>query len=59
MGNTQNGCCDNKTKSVQLSSKEKIRLTDAYGACCQTVVIWVLGNGERVVQGLEIDTPST
>lgn len=30
-------------------------VADAYGSCCQLVVIWVLGNGERVVQGIEID----
>lgn len=34
-------------------------VADAYGACCQLVVIWVLGNGSRVVQGLEIDASAT
>lgn len=32
---------------------------DAYAACCQMVVIWVLNTGERVVQGIEIDAAAT
>lgn len=32
---------------------------DAVDACCEMVVIWVLTNGNRVVQGLEIDATAT
>lgn len=32
---------------------------DAFAACCQLVVIWILNNGERVVQGLEVDAAAT
>lgn len=32
---------------------------DAVAACCNMVVIWVLGTGARIVQGLEIDAAAT
>jgi len=32
---------------------------DAFAECCQMVVIWILGTGERVVQGIELDASAT
>ena len=34
-------------------------VADALASCCQLVVIWVLANGQLVVQGLEIDETAT
>lgn len=34
-------------------------VANAFSACCQIVVVWVLNNGQRVIQGLELDAAAT
>jgi len=40
-------------------SKQITDAADALNDCCQVVVIWILANGARLVQGLEIDSTAT
>jgi hypothetical protein len=51
----------NQEGFFQINGIDKtiIDAANALNNCCQVVVIWVLANGERLVQGLEIDSTAT
>jgi len=40
-------------------SKQITDAADALNGCCQVVVVWILANGARLVQGIEIDSTAT